>query len=496
MRHSKTAPDNFRIPHSTTSAPETGSFDMGDPISIPAQGCEVVGCAEFECGSPADGEETPEARQPTTYNSDKAEIEENIDLNTISPDPNSLPPFPIWGLPLLLQKLIKQGAAVYGVPQEFFATNILCAVAAAVRKRVIHKDKYTNYPQIWGMIVAPSGIGKSEPLSIAFAPLFKKDSDSDAQYKQEVSKWEAECATVRSNNKKSRGNQQPEPPKPRCYQVLIQDTTPEALFKEIAINNGLTLCRDELSGWFSDFGRYNKSGELGHYLSIFNNKQLKINRKSEDMLLVNDPYLSIIGSIQPDILAECMGNRQMTQSGFVQRFLFVFPDEVIKADPNEDIMPPELLADYDNFFKSLSKIDTQLELTMSVEAKSILMAFRREMARMDRTTDTDYLKSMYGKMEIHIIRLVLIVHVAQMISDTGEADISGEVMRYCVELCRYFIATGEKVYHLISEPQRKQAISNEELIKLLDERYDIKSQTKLAEALGVSQQAISKFLKK
>ncbi len=485
--------DEFRIPRIVASEPNEGLFAPQEPVFPPAQGCEVVSCDEVERNLQSVSEETP--IQLTTYNPSEEEIEESIDLNDINPDPNALPPFPIWGLPPLLQEVVKRGAAVYGVPQEFFATNILCAVAAAVRKRVVHTEKYTNYPQIWGMIVAPSGIGKSEPLSIAFAPLFKKDSDSDALYKQELSKWEAECATVRSNNKKPKAEQQPEPPKPRCYQALIQDTTPEALYQALALNNGLTLYRDELSGWFSDFGRYNKSGEVGHYLSIFNNKQMKINRKSEDMLLVNDPYLSIIGSIQPDILAECMGNRQMTQSGFIQRFLFVFPDEVIKADPNEDIMPPELLADYDDFFGRLFEIDAQETPAMSVEAKAILMEFRTEMVRMDRATDRDYLKSMYGKMEIHIIRLALIVHVAQMVSGTGEADISGEVMRYCVELCRYFIATGEKVYRLIRSGSRPEGVSKQDLVFALYDLHADWSQQQIGEAVGISQQMVGKYLK-
>ncbi len=487
-------PVNYGLFAAPSPAPEKAPESPTEEITETGT-AEVVGCI---CDETLTDSELPH-NSGTSTTSQPSEEEENqaIDLNDLPSDPSALPKFPIWGLPQLLQDMITEGARAYGVPPEFFASYILSAIAAAVRKNVCHQDKYRNYPQPWCIVVAPSGIGKSEPLSIAFEPLLRKDKESYATYKQELEKWEAECAAVKSNNKKQKGEQQPEPPKPNYYQTLIQDTTPEALYQALSINNGLTLCRDELAGWFADFGRYNKSGEVGHYLSIFNNKQMKVNRKSEDPLMIDDPYLSIIGSIQPYILAECMSNRKMTESGFVQRFLFVFPDEVIKADPNDEVISPELLTGYDAFFNELFKIDTPLTPTMSSEAKAELMKFRAEMASRDRASDIDYLKSMYGKMEIHIVRLALIVYVAQLVSDSGEAEISGDMMKYCTELCRYFIASGEKVYRLISEPQSKPVISsNGDLIRLVDERYGIKNQTQFAESLGVSQQAISKHLKR
>ena len=85
-----------------------------------------------------------------------------------------------------------------------------------------------------------------------------------------------------------------------CY--LNNDATPEALLSTIGESNGITIYRDELVGWFNDFGRYARSGEVENYLSIYNNTSIRVNRKGENITIINDPFLSVIGTTQPNTL--------------------------------------------------------------------------------------------------------------------------------------------------------------------------------------------------
>ena len=111
---------------------------------------------------------------------------------------------------------------------------------------------YKNYPQLWVIVVGSSGTGKSDAGRVAFRRISEIDTERYIRYQEEYKEWEAEEKQGRP---------------PRWEQMLINDTTPEAMFNALShAENGLTLNRDELSGWFSDFGRYNKSGEVGHYL--------------------------------------------------------------------------------------------------------------------------------------------------------------------------------------------------------------------------------------
>ena len=45
-----------------------------------------------------------------------------------------------------------------------------------------------------------------------------------------------------------------------------------------------------------------KSGEVETYLSLYNNSDIKVSRKGEGTIIINDPFLSVIGTTQPNTL--------------------------------------------------------------------------------------------------------------------------------------------------------------------------------------------------
>lgn len=419
----------------------------------------------------------------------KVLIPEQTDLNEF--DRNYVGQFPIWGLPKVVQDVINNGAEVYGVPKDFFGTYIFSAICAGLRKNAVLKNKFTNYAQLWIMVVANSGIGKSEPLKLAFSPLLKRDKLMYEQYKDDLIQWKADC--VEAKNGKGE-----EPPRPILNQSLISDTTPEALFQALSRNSGLTLCRDELSGWFADQGRYAKSGEVGHYLSSFNNAQIQINRKGDEPLLITEPYLGVAGSIQPEVLREYIGSKKMADNGFISRFVFAFPDVVIKPEYIDKEMPEEVLTRYEEFINKVCDCN-DIHTTLSDEAKELFIKFSNELTNKINDAEHDYLRAMYSKMEIHLSRISLMVYVANLLTrETDEATINAEIMSYSVEVCRYFVATGEKVFYMVNnQPQLPiQELSKGDVIRMLDKLYSIKNITKLGESIGVSQQSISKMLNK
>lgn len=60
-------------------------------------------------------------------------------------------------------------------------------------------------------------------------------------------------------------------------------------------------------------------------LSMFDSDTI-VNRKSDEPLLIKDPFMSIIGSIQPSVLVDTFGNDNMMNNGFNQRWLFCYPE--------------------------------------------------------------------------------------------------------------------------------------------------------------------------
>ncbi|MEA5081505.1 MAG: DUF3987 domain-containing protein [Dysgonamonadaceae bacterium] len=378
--------------------------------------------------------------------------------------------FPIHLLPDWLRETIVEHSESYHTPKELWAIAFLAGIASATGKRVyLNHDNYINYPQLWIMVVGASGTGKSEAFRVSFKKLLDIDSKNFLDYQTEFQEWEQEKQGTA----------------PHWKQTVIGDTTPEALFSSLSYTeNGLTLYRDELSGWFADFGRYNKSGEVGHYLSIFDNQVLTINRKKEQPQLITEPFLNICGTIQPIVLSSLLEKNNFEESGFAQRFLFLYPEFPIRKYQKSTKKPSTEI--YDKIIETLNENKGKDELVLSEESENLYETFYNEMEE-QRSKTNDFWASVYAKAKIQVLRLALTVKVARMI-DEPDNQVSVTDMQAGIEMMRYFIASLEKFKKEDNTVSKKSMIQN-----IINENPNV-TQTDVAKMLGVTQQYISKVV--
>jgi Cdc6-like AAA superfamily ATPase len=98
--------------------------------------------------------------------------------------------FPIDLLPKWLQKLIYEHSESYATPQELWATAFLSGISAAAGKKFeIFTGNYSNYPQLWIMVVGSSGTGKSDAFKVAFDRLSEINEKRYVTYKSEREEW-------------------------------------------------------------------------------------------------------------------------------------------------------------------------------------------------------------------------------------------------------------------------------------------------------------------
>ncbi|MEI8203366.1 MAG: DUF3987 domain-containing protein [Bacteroidota bacterium] len=397
--------------------------------------------------------------------------------------------FPLNGMPNVILDCVNDLSDVYGSPKEFFLMSFLVACCAAVRKKAILDDgRYKNYPVLWVMHVAHSGVGKTEPNKKAFKPLVQTNIEYYRTYKEEIVTWKNKCKSIKNPNDY--------PVKPILHKILIDDTTPEALYQALNNNSGLTLYSDEFSIWFDNIGRYAKSGEVGRYLSIFDNTTFDISRTSDEPHLIVDPLLNIIGGIQPNVLSETLKKHQMRNNGFAQRFLFVYPKHVVKKHYSTLVPNQLLLTKYDKLIRYLSDTDFGT-LTLTTDAKAEFIRFSNELTDKVNDTKSEYLKSLYSKFDIHCLRIALILELIKSYSDNPvkPIEVSFDTIVYAIEICRYFIYCGLKVEKLGSENYEKTEIDKISVAKFLVKECGY-SQNSVAKILKVSQQYVNKELKK
>ena len=386
---------------------------------------------------------------------------------------------PIDGLPVYMREIIEEFAEALVAPVDFVAAGALVTAATAAGKRCsLRMGSYVNHPNLWLTLVAPSGFNKTAPIKFMLEPLVELDQTNYLQYM-------AELAMIK--NKK-------ETDIVRWKQIIVSDITPEARNQVLMHNPNrlLTHC-DELQEMMDNFQRYNKGGEVPQMLKIWDNANYSVNRKKDAPLCISDPYMNVVGGVQPSVLPSTFGKAQFMGNGWNHRFLFIYPelDTISKIKPRE--INSNIRGTWNNVVSNwVHSYDEREELLiLSDGAQQIYDRFFARILDEIDARDDDYIRSMLSKFRVHILRLAATVQVMY-----GGREISGEIMEYCERLCDYFLECALLVYGQISCEKPVQRIGNEELLRQLFDRYKVKSQNALAPIIGISPQQISKALKK
>lgn len=405
----------------------------------------------------------------------KIEILKNTSLNSEAG-------FPLDQLPATLRELSLAYSQSYGTPPELWAASFLSGISAAAGKHLILKvGNYLNYPQLWIMTVGASGTGKSDALHVAFSPLHKEDAKRYNENLMLLSEWEA-------TPKKERVMM----PRPEAEQLLIDDLTPEALVK--ALKNarfGATLYSDELSSWFGDFGRYNQSGEVGRYLSIFNNKPIRVNRKHEDPILIEDPMLNICGTIQPGVLKEVLMQNNAEASGFAQRFLYLYP-EFPPRKFNREPVDERHFRVYDDLIFSLLQLPGTEQCTLSNEATNLYESYFNECENIRAAGLSEYWAAVYAKSQIQVLRLAITLRAVSFVADYSH-QVTAVEMAAAIAMARFFISS---LKQFREDAGAEPIPTKEEVIRQIFRINPEASHRQAGEAVGVSRQYVSKLMKK
>ena len=136
-------------------------------------------------------------------------------------------------------------------------------------------------------------------------------------------------------------------------------------------------------GWIRNMGKYTGGSDIAFYLSLWSEEDISVDRKTTDNLRISKPFLSIIGGIQTGILSELM-TKDLLHQGFLDRILFVMPQELKALEWTEMSVNTELKDFYFQFIKKLFDIPVETVggdivstiLDFSNEAKEYLISWR------------------------------------------------------------------------------------------------------------------------
>ncbi len=414
----------------------------------------------------------------------RAEIDSMIEHTppeppVLAPDSqDEFKPFPTHLLPAALRNFICETASAMGCDEAFVAVPALAAVAGTIGNafRISLKESWSEPAVIWAFTVGDSGAMKSPPFRAAMQPLrdlqdaafdqhrldMVVHENQQAKHNVAFGQWQRE---VRSDKSISDPPLAPVPPIATRY--VVSDTTVEAIVSVLAENPwGLTLQRDEASGWIRSFDQYrSRSGgsDVAHWLSMHGAESIYTDRRTGNNRVqhVRRAAVSITGTIQPGTLRRVLTDEHF-ENGLGARILPAMPPDRIRMWTKK-VPDPAAVAAYRNLFKALLECRVLQQgdshpqpriVTLSPEAEVIWEQFYNRHGQEMSMLPAD-LRAAWSKLEGYAARFALLHHVVRLQSGDptllAPFEIDVESIQAGIALSEWFGNEAKRVYAVLRE---------------------------------------------
>jgi len=413
--------------------------------------------------------------------------------------------FPVEVFPLQIQQIITATNENLNFPIDFIGASLLYAVSVAIGNthRVEVKRGWLESSVLYLAIVARAGTNKSHPLSFALQPIVEQDKRTYRIFQDDLKEYNRQMVKFKKSKSKEEID---EPVKPIWQKFLLSDFTPEALAEVHKFNKrGIGVIVDELAGWFKNFNRYNKGSEMEFWLSVWSGKPINIDRKTGEPVFIPLPFVSVAGTIQNGILNE-LAKDSRTQNGFIDRILFVIPDNIQKEYWSETDLSPVVSDNWERIISNLLSLSITNDETLNPipivlkftpEAKRILFEWQKANTDQINNAENEGISGIYSKLEVYAIRLALILEMMRYAcKESDKLTISVEAIQGALKLVEYFKKSAVKVNSFLSNtsPLDKHPADKQALYNALPDTFTTETGLQVAESFGVAERTFKRFL--
>ena len=443
--------------------------------------------------------------QPSLNNADTMlKHIEQLKKRTVSKQQVKTNCFPLEVFPTAVQEIITTTNESLNFPIDFIGASMLFAFSVAIGNshKIEIKNGWQESAVLYMAIIGRAGTNKSHPFSFALKPIEQRDNLNFQKYQKEKQEYDS----ILSLTKKEREQQgRDEPVSPVWLQHLVTDFTPEALTDVHKSNKrGIGVYADELASWFNNFNRYSKGSEEEFWLSNWSGKPLRINRKTSEPTYIPLPFISVAGTIQPGVLKELAKNR--TENGFLDRLLFVAPENLKKDYWSETELSPAIVKKWDAIVSNLLDLPINQDdtsnpqpeiLRLTPESKQLLFEWQKELADLSNKSENEAISGIYAKIEMYAIRLALCLEMVRFACGESQKQAIGiEAVQGALKLVEYFKNTAIKVHSIVSNtnPVDKLPTDRQTLYNMLPEQFTTSKGVKIAKNMGVAERTFKYFI--
>ena len=336
-----------------------------------------------------------------------------------------------------LGKALKVTAKNFNISSEILVFCLLPILSARIPSETrLMINPGTDYlvPALrWTALIGETGTKKSPLLKALLAPLLSIQKQISAKYKAEKDAYDQAYNLWKVEKVDKRG-EEPTSPAPMldCY---FSDFTIESIGQSISDrpDDSYLVFVDELAGFFKSMDAYRKGGgDRQKWLDLYNAGALKINRKGSPTIFCPHTSVSILGGLQPSVLAQMIKDDSSAEDGLWNRFMFCrLPQTKTDAFSHNSVSLFECLL---TLYTNLSSAPV-IEHVLSDAAKTLWKVWHDDVEDKVMVEASELLRGTYAKAEGIAGRNALIVHraIAAQQGVIPELAISGEVMAMAIE---------------------------------------------------------------
>jgi hypothetical protein len=343
---------------------------------------------------------------------------------------------------------------------------------------VIHRTQgFSVPPTIFSAMVAESGQKKSpitrqivsKPLAILKKEALETYAADYEDYQLELEAWEQRKTETPKGTKFTEPMPEEPTPAPIFYFTEANGEGIKAQAQN-APSKTLFALVDELAGFFNSTDKYRngRGSDKQDLLSYYDGTGQTVLRSSGVKVDVPQIYLSIFGTIQPEVIRNVMRGSE-DPDGQWARFLYVqqpLAASFLRDDDGSAVDIVDLLA---GIYRKLHSTPAR-QYTLSREAFKLYQPYYNRLEQMRVTHTNPGMRATYSKAEGYTGRLALNLHVLHELStgkSTPSIEIPVERMRQAIALMNFFIGQTRLLYSAFDEGTAPHIIKMMELSRRL-----------------------------
>jgi len=352
----------------------------------------------------------------------------------------ALQPFPMSSLPDMLGNYLKAVSEYVQVKPEMAVLPLLSVLSLCVQGKALVNHPGGNHTEnlnLYTLTVAQPGERKSGVFYAFTAPIFKYQAEENERRKGAIADYKAEkqCLENQLASATKGRNSDPQRAKEISRQISelkpvfplllnVTDVTPEALAWEMFKQGGrMSVINDEggifeiLSGLYSG-----GSSNIDLILKAYDGSPYTVIRRTKENIELENPLLTIGLMAQPSAFEKVISNPEFMGRGFIQRFLFSFPES---RAGNRNFQSPEipcrLQRDYEELITRLLRMKSPVDMPVIRANKGAYNIFKDYFdyieERLKPGGQFEYIKEWANKQFARCLKIAGILHLCEHSAD-------------------------------------------------------------------------------